>query len=350
MDDLFFFFGPFWLLDREILLRLYPASSSQALSAKSLPVKKGGVTKTTTILNMAVVASLLGKRVLVIDTDLQGNATTAFGYEPSALSHTTYTLMLGKSRFEEVVKQTCFDKVSRRFVDRSDQEQIQRHKIKLENMVNGPDVLPCNITAAQAENDLIRDPAWGSLLRHAIGRVRSEYDYIFLDTHPDLGKMTVNGFITADYVLIPTVPEPWPTDGLIILSSSIVDAQRVNPHLQVAGVLFTRVRYADHTKLMAYIREVLVPKINQTFPNLHLSCFQASTNESAAHLSSTNKRSCVVLSHPTDPVALSYWAIFTECLQKMGSPDFGLAYQQFQRLLEVYKAREQEKATTKRGS
>lgn len=305
---------------------------------------KGGVTKTTTTINIAVVASLLGKRVLVIDTDLQGNATTAFGYEPSMLEHSSYTLMLGKSRFEEVVKPTYFDKVSKRFVDATDGDFLRRRKIKSENIISGPDLLPCNITAAQAENDLIRNPAWGSLLRSVLEPHRSQYDYIFIDTHPDLGKMTVNGFIAADYAIIPTVPEPWPTDGLIILSSSIVDAQRVNPQLQVAGILFTRVRYAEHAKLIEYIRETLTDRINSTFPSLNLSCFQTTVNESAAFIASTNKRSCVVLSHPIDAVAISYWAIFVELLQKMESPDFQTAYQQFQHLLEAYKEKEQEKA------
>jgi chromosome partitioning protein len=308
---------------------------------------KGGVTKTTTTINVAVAASLLGKRVLVIDTDLQGNATTALGYEPGALEHTTYTLMLGKSRFNDVVLQTRFDKNTKRFIDPTDNEIMQKRHIKAENLVMGPDLLPCNVSAAQAENDLIRNPAWGSLLRNVLQSVRSQYDYIFIDTHPDLGKMTVNSFIAADAIVIPLVPEPWPTDGLLVLSSSIADAQMVNPDLHVSGILFTRVRYAEHTKLMEYVRETLVEKINTTFPNLELSCFNTSVNESASFISSTNRRSCVVLTHPTDAVALSYWAFFAELLQREESSDFEIAYEQFQQLLQVYKTREQEKAEAK---
>jgi chromosome partitioning protein len=304
---------------------------------------KGGVTKTTTAINAAVAASLLGKRVLVIDTDLQGNATTALGYESSALEHTVYTLMLGQSRFEDVVLQSYFDKTTKRFIDPTDDEMMQKRRIKSENLVAGPDLLPCNVNAAQAENDLIRNPAWGSLLRNALQAVRSQYDYIFIDTHPDLGKMTVNSFIAADLIVIPLVPEPWPTDGLLVLSASIADAQLVNPTLRVAGILFTRVRYAEHTKLMEYVRETLVERINTNFPQLQLSCFTTSVNESASFIASTNRRSCVVLSHPTDAVSLSYWAFFTEILQKEESDDFAVAYEQFQQLLAVYKTREQEK-------
>lgn len=308
---------------------------------------KGGVTKTTTTVNVAVAASLLGKRVLVIDTDLQGNATTALGYEPSSLEHTTYTLMLGRSRFEDVLQHTYFDKLSKRFVDPTDAEFLQRRRIKSDNLVAGPDILPCNVSAAQAENDLIRNPAWGSLLRNALQSIRSQYDYIFIDTHPDLGKMTINSFIAADAIVIPLVPEPWPTDGLLVLSSSIADAQMVNPDLHVAGILFTRVRYAEHTKLMEYVRDTLVARINASFPRLELSCFDVSVNESASFISSTNRRSCVVLSHPTDGVAISYWAFFVELLQREESSDFPIALEQFQQLLEAYKARELEKAEAK---
>ena len=311
---------------------------------------KGGVTKTTTTINVAVAASLLGKRVLVIDTDLQGNATTALGYEPSALENTTYTLMLGKSRFDEVLLHTCFDKSTKRFVDPTDGELLQNRRIKPENLVAGPDLLPCNVSAAQAENDLIRNPAWGSLLRNALQSIRSQYDYIFIDTHPDLGKMTVNSFIAADSVVIPVVPEPWPTDGLLVLSASIADAQAVNPNLDVSGILFTRVRYAEHTKLMEYVRETLVEKINTAFPQLGLSCFDTSVNESASFISSTSRRSCVVLSHPTDAVAISYWAFFTELLRRANSDDFAAAYEQFQQLLTVYKARRVRESRSKAES
>jgi cellulose biosynthesis protein BcsQ len=260
--------------------------------------------------------------------------------------------MRSQSSFEETVKPTYFDKGLRRFLTLSADGAIQR-KVKQENLQRGPDLLPCNILAAQAENELIPNPAWGMLLRNALAPVRERYDYIFIDTHPDLGKMTVNGFVAADYVVIPTVPERWPTQGLLTLCSSIVDAQHVNPALQVAGILFTRIRYAGHQELMDYIRDILVPKVNQTYPRLRIQCFQSIINESVAFTNSTNKQSCVVLSHPTDYVSVSYWSFLTELLTRMESPDAELTYQQFQHLLTLYKNKEQEKQdarhTTKEG-
>jgi chromosome partitioning protein len=309
---------------------------------------KGGVTKTTTVINAAIATFLLGKRVLVVDLDIQGNTTTALGYVPGRLEHTVYTFMCGKSTFESTIKHTHFDKVSKRFIDPTDSHLLESSRIKEKNIIAGPDLLPCNIKAAVAENELISNPQWGSLLRNALSGVRSRYDYIFIDTHPDLGKLTVNGFITADCVIIPTVPEPWPTDGLITLSSSIAEAQQVNPGLQVGGLLFAKVKYADHGKLIDYIQQSLVPDINASYPTLHLACFQSIINESALFLKSTNSRSCVVLSHPTEAVSLSYWGFLMEILQKSGrSSDFALARDQLQQLHAVYKAREDEKARAK---
>jgi chromosome partitioning protein len=288
---------------------------------------------------------------LVIDTDGQGNATSALGYEPGMLEATTYTLMTRQSTIEETIKQTYFDKVSNVFFDPADQELMQRRKIKPENVLQGPDLLPCNISAARAENELIPYPNWGSLLSDALRRVQSNYDFIFIDTNPGLGKMTVNAFIFADYVVVPTVPEKWPTDGIIILCSSVEEARRINPDLQIAGILFTRVRYAEHTTLMNYMRETLLPqKIGLSFPDLQLSCFQSSINESAAFVNATNRGTSIILSHPVEGVSIAYWGFFAELLQRIEHPLFPKARDQYQKLLSLYKQREQRKAEGKQAN
>lgn len=305
---------------------------------------KGGVTKTTTTVNTAIELFLLGKRVLLVDTDGQGNATSALGYEAGKLQHTTYTLMTRASTFDETIKQTYFDKSSGRFFDPTDQGTLPKQRVKSDNIMQGPDLLPCNIGAMQAENELIKRPDWGSLLKNVLTPIRSRYDYILLDTNPSLGKMTVNAFIVANTVVIPTVPEPWPTDGIIILCSAIMEARGINPDLEAAGILFTRVRYTEHGKLMEYIQKDLVPKINKIHPDLHLSCFQSYINESAAFVKATSRRTTIILSHPTDAVSLSYWGFLAELLQKLESPDFPLAYQQYQQTLAIYK-NEKEKSS-----
>lgn len=311
---------------------------------------KGGVTKTSSTINLGVGLTLLGKRVLLVDADLQGNTTAALGIEPSKLEHTTYTLITGQSTFEQAVKHTYFDKVSKQFIDASHPATLERLKIPPENVVGGPDILPCNIAAARAENDLIHNPGWGSLLRTALQPYQQHYDYIFIDTHPDLGKLTVNAFIVADYVLIPTVPEQWPTQGLIILCNSINEARAINPNLKVVGIVFSRVRYAEHTRLMEYIQDKLVPTLNKQFPRLHLSCFEAYISESAAFINATNRRSCVLLTHPIDAISVSYWAFLTELLKKIQSPDFSLAQAQFERALMYYnKQREQSKVGSRKA-
>ncbi len=298
---------------------------------------KGGVSKSTTCVNLAIMAALLGKRVLLVDADLQGNATSALGYEAGLLERTTYTVMTGRSSFAETVLPTYFDKVSHAFLDPARQEQQPQRRIKEENLMRGPDVLPCNIGAARAENELIHHPNWGGMLKHTLRSVRDRYDYIFIDTNPGLGKMTVNAFICSDYVIIPTVPERWPTDGILILCSSIEEARMFNPDLRVAGLLFTRVRYAEHTRLMTYIKDVLLPRITQQYPDIPFTSFQMFINESAAFAAATNKRSSIILANPTDAVALASWGFFAELLQRIQSPDFPLVREQYQRLLAAHK-------------
>jgi chromosome partitioning protein len=305
---------------------------------------KGGVTKTTTTLNMGMCARLLGKRVLIVDVDFQGNVTSAFGYESSQVPHTTYSLMLGESTFEDTVLPTYFDRNTRRFYDPTEKTFQRKQRTKPDQIVSGPDLLPCNVQASLAENTLLPIPNWGMLLRTILQQVRHRYDFIFIDTHPDVGKLTVNAFIASDFVIIPVVPEPWPTDGLIILSGSLVDAQKYHPALQVAGIFFARVRYTEHVSLMNYIRETLIQIINNQFTGLHLSCFGVHVNDNVSFLKSTNRRSCVVLSNPTDEVSLAYWAFFTEFLQKAQHPDFSLAYQQFLDVKAVHDQKEQRKA------
>jgi chromosome partitioning protein len=145
--------------------------------------------KTTTTLNVGMCAMLLGKRVLIADVDFQGNVTSAFGYEPSQVQHTTYSLMLGESTFDDTVLPTYFDKGTRRFYDPTDKTFQRKQRTRADQIVRGPDLLPCNVRASLAENTLLPIPNWGMLLRTILQRVRYEYDFIFIDTHPDVGKM-----------------------------------------------------------------------------------------------------------------------------------------------------------------
>lgn len=300
---------------------------------------KGGVTKSTTTLTVGIMLHLLGARVLVVDCDPQGNTTDGLGYTPDALEHTIYSLMMGKSTLEQAVKHTYFDATTGIFFDPSDQEELARLQTAQQEKraVRGPDLLACNIAASAAENELVNHPSWGSLLGRALEGARSRYDFIVADTNPGLGKMTINCFLCANQIVIPSVPERWPTSGIMLLAGAIANAHLMNPALQVAGVLFTRVRYAEHRRHMDYFQREVLPQVNRSFPWMNLSCFESYINESVNFSRTVNERSNIVLALSTDAISLMYWAFLAELLRKMQSPYFDGAVKMYQQQYGLYK-------------
>lgn len=301
---------------------------------------KGGVTKTTTVLTTAMMLHLLGARVLVVDADPQGNTTDGLGYTGGALTHTLYSLMMGKSTLEQVMKQTYFNRTTRVFYDPTDDEE----RLQLEGdyqeqqAVRGPDLLPNNLRAAAAENELLPHPAWGSLIRNILLPLASHYDFVIIDTNPGLGKLTVNSFLAADYVVIPSIPERWPTDGISLLCGTIANAREQNKALAVLGILFTRVRYAEHRRHMEHVQQNILPQINKAFPWMNLTCFETFINETANFSRVTNERSNYVLALANDPISIMYWGYMAELLRKMSSPFFEKALTMYQQLVAEYKA------------
>src|SRR5579859_2670324 len=151
--------------------------------------QKGGVTKSTTTMNSAVMASLCGKRTLLVDMDGQGNSTYALGYNPDSLEHTVYTVMQGTSTIQQALKPTYFDPNSGVFFDPSDRRVMELLRLtSLQEARQGPDLLPNNILAGSADSELQENPTWGTLLRDLIGEIDHRYDEIYIDTNPSLGK------------------------------------------------------------------------------------------------------------------------------------------------------------------
>jgi chromosome partitioning protein len=314
---------------------------------------KGGVTKTTTVLTTAMMLHLLGARVLVVDADPQGNTTDGLGYTGGALTHTLYTLMMGKSTLEQVLKRTYFNRTTRVFYDPTDDEERQQLELDFQEKqsVRGPDLLPNNLRSAAAENELLPHPAWGSLIRGILLPLAPLYDFVIIDTNPGLGKLTVNSFLAADYVVIPSIPERWPTDGISLLCGTIANARDQNKALTVLGILFTRVRYAEHRRHMEYVQQSILPQINKAFPWMQLTCFETYINETANFSKVTNERSNYVLALVNDPISIMYWGYLAELLRKMGSPFFEKALTMYQQLVTEYKAEQalQEKRKQQRA-
>lgn len=175
--------------------------------------QKGGVGKTTTCVNMAAYLAREGRKVLLIDLDPQGNATTGLGFSKGALKKSVYNVLIE----EESVKDNVLD-------------------TELENLT----ILPANIDLAGAEVELVYKKNREKVLKEALDKVKSQYDYLLIDCPPSLGLITINALSAADSVIIPIQSEYYALEGLSQLMNSIsLVRQHLNKNLKVEGVVLT---------------------------------------------------------------------------------------------------------------
>ena len=173
--------------------------------------QKGGVGKTTTSVNLAACVAEKGKRVLLVDIDPQGNASSGLGV--TERSPSIYDVLLGEKSAENAVRKTEFDNLS---------------------------VLPSDMTLAGAEIELVAIPERETLLRKALETVRDQYDYIFIDCPPSLSLLTLNAMTAADSVLIPIQCEYYALEGVGQLMNTLqLVKKRLNPALEIEGVVLT---------------------------------------------------------------------------------------------------------------
>ena len=199
--------------------------------------QKGGVSKTTTCLNLGISLAKEGKKVLLIDSDPQGSLTESLGFHnPDELDNTLATAI------SELIK--ADDKLSRgcRNSDDVDICTFQNYVPPTLRHMEGVDLIPGNIELAGLEVSLVHMMSRETILRELLQEIREEYDYVFIDCSPSLGMLTINALVAADSVLIPVQAAYLPAKGLEQLLMTISKVHRqLNRNLRIEGILLSMV-------------------------------------------------------------------------------------------------------------
>jgi len=198
--------------------------------------QKGGVGKTTTAINLSACLAEAGKKVLMLDCDPQGNATSGLGVNKNTAEVTSYDILIGEATAEEAIIHTEYDRL---------------------------DIIASNINLSGAEIELIGIEQKEFILKKQIDKIKDNYDFIIIDCPPSLNMLTVNAMTTADTVLVPIQCEYYALEGLsqLIHTINLVN-QRLNPRLKMEGVVFTM--YDARTNLSLQVVENVKSNLRQT--------------------------------------------------------------------------------------
>lgn len=193
----------------------------------ALANQKGGVGKTTTAVNLGADLATLGKRVLLVDADAQGNATSGVGISKADISKDIYDVLVNEEPIVNTIMHT-------------------NHK--------DLDIVPATIQLSGAEIELTPQLAREIRLKQALETVEDQYDYVLIDCPPSLGLITINAFTASNSILIPVQSEYYALEGLSQLLNTIALVRKhFNPDLKVEGVLLTM--YDARTNLGAQVNE-----------------------------------------------------------------------------------------------
>ena len=197
--------------------------------------QKGGVGKTTTAINLSAALAEKGKKVLLIDLDPQGNATSGVGVEKNQVENTVYDLILGETDIHDCIEYTEFENLH---------------------------LIASNVDLAAAEIELIGIAEKEFIIKKAVEKIQDRYDFILIDCPPSLNLLTINAMTTADTVLVPIQCEYYAWEGLSQLIHTInLVRERLNPYLDIEGIVFTM--YDARTNLSIQVVENVRANVKQ---------------------------------------------------------------------------------------
>ena len=203
------------VVDNIVLKRSWAAIEWRCIMGKVVAVanQKGGVAKTTTAVNLSAMLARLGQKVLLVDLDPQGNATSGLGVERRQIEHCVYDVLINGAPVKAVILHTPYD---------------------------GLTFIPSTMQLAGASVELVPAISRESRLKRALAETRHNYDFIFIDCPPSLGLLTVNALTAANSVLIPLQCEYYALEGISQLLSTLeLVRANLNPDLIIEGVLLT---------------------------------------------------------------------------------------------------------------
>lgn len=197
--------------------------------AKTIAIanQKGGVGKTTTSVNLSACLAAEKKKVLLVDVDPQGNATSGYGVDKSKIERSIYNVLVDGLPIKEAIQKTIFENLH---------------------------ILPATIELAGAEVELVSAISRETKLKRAIDQIKANYDYVIIDCPPSLGLLTLNSLTAADSVLMPIQCEFYALEGVSQLMNTVkLVQQNLNSDLTLEGVLLTM--YDSRTKLSMQVAE-----------------------------------------------------------------------------------------------